>query len=552
MNGSVSSQAMRYASIFGPVGAVGGFISDVLQPLVPLGKWVFMVSLVLTALLLFAVFFWRTFRAQLMPPLVLCAAFLIFSGALMTFHSRETEEKGVLATHFSALEKLQSTLGVMQKDMSDIKASSQKTAESAARIEHSAEKTQQATHSIAQSTEKIAGTLEAMQQSFGNLSKSGGVIENATRPEEHYHNARLYEQRGDYINARRSYNAYFAFKLELLDPHLRYLTFLNVQEGRAGAREVYSGIYEADKRPLIEFLRILTFEAPQRTEMLKAFVATHGDFAPAYYELSREYSVARKGTQSLGDKRAELEALETFKKLAGEGKFLKYFVDKEFAAKWMEDTDTRLNALALLKQAAGGKPVTLISSRSNSGWIITLQLGEMAREIFYRLEGDDEFKSTGLSETVNPATGFKMPNLYFPLKASVKRMKIEVKYTDIGNEARGPYELTFDPDAALYEGQKAALGMTRTSWVSFRDFDGKTLVYFTHLLSYRCALKEVAYGVDTDAAEKIFALPACDPKDPYSVGDGLVYIAVPNGSRFMTVRLTYKDGSKSEPQRFER
>lgn len=552
MSGSISSQVARYASVFGPIGAVGGFISDVLQPLVPLSKWVFGISLVLTALLLFAVFFWRTFRPSLMPPLVLCAAFLVFSGALLAFQSKETEEKGVLATHFKALESLQSSLGVIQKDIADIKVSSLKTAESAARIEQSSQKTEQATQKIAQSTEKIATTLEAMQQSFSNLSKSGGVIENASRPEEHYSNARLFEQRGDYINARRAYNAYFAFKLDLLDPHLRYQTFLNVQEGRAGAREIYSGIYEQDKRPLIEFVRILAFDAPQRTEMLKAFVAAYGDFAPAYYELSREYSAARKGTQSLGDKKSELEALETFKKLNSEGKFLKYFVDKEFAAKWMEDADTRLNALALLKQGAGAKPINLMASRSNSGWLITLQMAEIPREIFYRLDGESEFQSTGLLDTPNPATGFKMPNMYFPLKASVQRMKIEVKYTDIGNELRGPYELTFDPDAALFDSQKQVLAMTKNSWVSFRDFDGKTLVYFTHLLTNRCALKEVAYGVDTDTVVNTFDLPECNPKDPYSVGDGNIYITVPNVSKYMTVRLTFKDGSKSEPQRIER
>ena len=65
---STTSQLTRYASVFGPVGAVGGFISDVLQPLMPLSKWVFGISLVAVVLLLFAVSIWRTFRPQLKPP----------------------------------------------------------------------------------------------------------------------------------------------------------------------------------------------------------------------------------------------------------------------------------------------------------------------------------------------------------------------------------------------------------------------------------------------------------------------------------------------------
>ena len=123
-------------------------------------------------------------------------------------------------------------------------------------------------------------------------------------------------------------------------------------EGRAGAREVYAALYEQDKRPLIEFARILLFDAPQRAQMLKTFIAANPDFAPAYYELSREHSAARKGQQSLGDKKDEAEALATFKKLHEQGKFLKYFIDKELAGQWLEDAETRLKVSSAFKPPA--------------------------------------------------------------------------------------------------------------------------------------------------------------------------------------------------------
>ena len=178
---------------------------------------------------------------------------------------------------------------------------------------------------------------------------------------------------------------------------------------------------------------------------------------------------------------------------------------------------------------------------------------EVPREVFYRLVGtEDEFQSLGQGEYTNPATGLKVPNMFFSLKANTPRTTIQVKYTDIGNEMRGPYDLTFDPDTALFNAQKNTLGMTKNSWISFRDYDGKTLVYFTHLLTARCALREIAYGVNSDATPKTFEMPACNPKDPYSVRSNKIYIEVPGDSRFVTVRLTYADGSKSEPERFER
>jgi hypothetical protein len=293
-------------------------------------------------------------------------------------------------------------------------------------------------------------------------------------------------------------------------------------------------------------------EGPQRLDLLKAFLAAHRDFAPGYYELSREYSAARKGTQSLGDKQAELEALERFKALHAEGKLARYFMDQMAVAEWLDDADRRLKSLAVLKQAGGQVPVTLTAMRSNADWTIMLQLREIPREIFYRLEGEEAFRSTGLMDAVNSATGFKIPNMTFALKASTGKTRIEVKYLDVGNETRGPFALPFDPAAELVAAQKKVLDMTRNSWLSFRDFDGKVLLYFTHLISSRCAIDSLAYGLDSDTTPTVFALEPCNPREPYSVGDAPVYIEVPAATRYASVRLTYKDGTVSETVRIDR
>jgi hypothetical protein len=528
-----------------PVGAVGGFVSDVVQPLAPLSAYVFWLSLVATVCLVVGVLLMRAARPRLLPPLVLAGSFLAFSGILMLFQTRESEAKGVLASKLPFVAELQDSLGLIRKDIAEIKEATRKTSEAVARVEDS-------TKSIAQSNEQIALSLESIKQGFAGLNKAGGIIQSPQKPEEHYHNARLYEQGGDFGNARRSYNAFFAFRLDLLDPHIRYQTFLKIQEGRAGAREIYGAMYEQDKRPLIDFARILLLDSPQRLELLTNFLAANPAFAPGYYELSREYSAARKGTQSLGDKQAELAALERFKALDADGKLVKYFMDQTVAAEWLDDADRRLKSLAVLKQAASQLPVTLSAVRSNTDWMIVLQLKEVPREIFYKLEGDGAFRSTGLTEAVNSATGLKIPNMTFSLRPGIGKTKIEVKYLDVGNEMRGPFPLELDPAAELIAGQKRILGMTKNGWLSFRDFDGKLLLYFTHLVSSRCAIDKVAYGIDSDALPSTFLLQPCNPRDPHNVGDGQLYIEIPANSRYVNVRLTYKDGSTSETVRIDR
>jgi hypothetical protein len=142
--------------------------------------------------------------------------------------------------------------------------------------------------------------------------------------------------------------------------------------------------------------------------------------------------------------------------------------------------------------------------------------------------------------------------MHFMLKPGVGRTKIAVKYTDVGDEMRGPFEMDFDPDMALVSAQKKMLDMTKNSWVAFRDFDGKLLLYFTSLISQRCAISEVAYGIDTPATPSSFPLEPCNAKDPYNVGDGTIHIAIPTNSKYATVKLSYKDGTQSEAVRIER
>jgi len=99
--------------------------------------------------------------------------------------------------------------------------------------------------SIAQTSKQIAGSLEAIKEGFA-VSTSG-----RHHPERAEARAALPQRAplragGDFGNARRSYNALFAYKLDFLDPHLRYQTFLKIQEGRTGAREIYNAMYEQD------------------------------------------------------------------------------------------------------------------------------------------------------------------------------------------------------------------------------------------------------------------------------------------------------------------
>ncbi len=97
---------------------------------------------------------------------------------------------------------------------------------------------------------------------------------------------------------------------------------------------------------------------------------------------------------------------------------------------------------------------------------------------------------------------------------------------------------------------KQILNMTQNSWVSFRDFDGKQLIYFTHLESYTCGIKEVHYSINTEDLDKMWELQPCDSKNPMAVTKDIVYLMMPLGTaKSIAVQVTFVDGTKSEVAR---
>ena len=90
------------------------------------------------------------------------------------------------------------------------------------------------------------------------------------------------------------------------------------------------------------------------------------------------------------------------------------------------------------------------------------------------------------------------------------------------------------------------LEATQASWIGVRRFDGQDLVYFTHLETWKCGLKSIRYGINTDAATKRYAFVACKEGEaapsPISA-DRLPYVSFPLDSiETVTITLTYDDG----------
>ncbi len=88
------------------------------------------------------------------------------------------------------------------------------------------------------------------------------------------------------------------------------------------------------------------------------------------------------------------------------------------------------------------------------------------------------------------------------------------------------------------------LEATKGGWIGVREFNGQDLVYFTHLVSWRCGLYEVLYTINGGEKEA-FPIPECPPDiaNAMAIPEGTdVYISRALGSvDSVTVHLLYDD-----------
>ncbi len=414
------------------------------------------------------------------------------------------------------------------------------------RIEQKTDKTAKA---IADTARQLSGSMEEIRQGFSTLSKQGGIINQPERPEQFYHNARIYELRGDTLNARKSYEQFLAFSLDVIDPYLRYLDLLKAQEGLSGAGASYRILAPKQPGAAYESVAALLLEDRARIQALGQVMERHSTYAPAYYLMSQQYSQKQLGQQSLTNKQQEKQALEAFIKLVQAGSFQKYFIDKEMAKQWQEDAQARLRALSLIDEKPSEPPFSYTAMSSNSGWMIQFNFREAVRKFFYKLEDDADFIDNGISDYIDQRLNAPAAKTYIQLPPTQAATRILVEYEDINNQRIGPFEVAFNPAAELEKSQKKILLQTQNSWVQFGRNHNAAYLYFTHVQSYHCGIQAVHYGLGKAVPDTRWeGLDRhCNLSDPIRMeGDSQLYIKVSPQVDFVSVQLTFKDGTQSD------
>lgn len=532
----------RAAKIAVPIGAVGGFAGDVLSPLGPV---VAQLAIVFGVLCLISGVIWYGIKRRQISvalrdghideneyhvitassrwptvfafTLIATVVLTLFFGAQKVLASDEPE-KGAAASVFPFIARVQEQLLNLQRTADSIKAD----------------------------TGEIKKSLDALTAKLEKLDQGADIIAAPTTPEDHYFNARLFEFRNEAGKARQSYMEYMKSDLPYVDPHLQLSALMKLQDGRASAHEAYA-MFVKNRNPSALLARALLLEKPGRTAALESLAKDFPEYGPVYFFLAKEFT-PESGQQTLENMKAEKAALEKLRALDDRGLFTKYFLDKRLAVIFSAEVQTRLGKFATLSDGYLNAAAKLVVLPTETGWEGVVTLPYDGAELFLKMPGENEFKSTGFTEKVSPSTGKPLPRTQVPL-TGVRKGTIEMKYRDTQGAERGPFKTEFDPIKEFVAFAKKIMPSDPRELAPLRQWKGKKTVSMVQLLMFRAAINNVTVGPDPKHLEKTLELGA--PSSDFKVlevqaDDPRVAQELPAWDKVF-LRVDFADGSTGEP-----
>jgi hypothetical protein len=541
----VAGNAAGPASV---LAAVVSFVTDVLQPLGNYAIWVAGISLLIAILSTLAFIRLRrkpgvdALENPLLGVMVVSIAFTLFFGAWSLIEANGPS-RGYLAANVDPIAQVQAQLLGLQKDVGEIKQTTQQSATvvaSAATVQSSAATAQaQQGQDAAKAATAVAAAATAQAQGFGQLqaafatlSSKGSLSPDPQTPQEWYANARLYQFKGDTANAIKAYEGYLAFKLDYVDPYDEYIALLKATEGIARTRQIVGDMQRASPASLALELALtnLLDAAQDRLPRLTALTVRAPQFAPGFLALAQEYDRALVGSTVTGDLlRKQQDAYAALFKLEEQQGLTRFYIDKALAEKTLTEAHKMQAAYANAGKVIGTSDVQIYRYYNGVQFIIVLTDFNV-RQVLFSIDDPQPKTDTGK----NTAGGQTFVNMNVgPIPLALGDHTFYMQYVDANGTLSKVFSKTVhvDPIAVNFQQQppdfstNTVPGIFSIGVVGTQGFEPYTF----------------SYSLDSDALDK--SLPGV------AVG-ALPVTGLKRGDHVLAIRATAADGKQTPIVKF--
>lgn len=434
MRNSAFKAMGRAAGPVGLIGAVGGFLSDVLLPLANFAPVVFAFSVIATAFAyawLFLVFR-RMGQSKAFDSWAMGTLLAAFSSAMIfglwSILLSVAPPQGFLASTVDPIADIQARLLGIEQSVGAIEQTTGQTA------------TQ-----VVQSATAQAEGFASLEQALANIQSGQQVIiENPVTPQDWYNNARIYQLRGDTGNAIAAYEGFIESSpdLEFVDPFEDYADLLTATQGITQAREIFQDLgnrFPAN-RTIQVILATLLDGTDARIAQLSEITRSHAQFGPAYFYLGQELDrKLREGITSELLQRQQT-AYQTLLGLEQTQQFSMFYVDKVRAQEKVELAQLNFEAYSQASEAFANNVGALITVNSEGALFIVTLTEANVQALYYSIDDPNPSINMGTLDLggtsyINPTVG--------PLKIPIGDHVFYFKYVDQNGVESQVFEETF-------------------------------------------------------------------------------------------------------------
>jgi hypothetical protein len=433
MQRSLVKGLARAAGPVGAVGAIGGFLSDVLLPLANFAPFIFVFSVIATIfsyILLFVVVQRRgqdkAFDSWAMGTLIASFFSAMIFGIWSVFLSIGPE-RGYLADNVEPIADIQARILNIEETVEQIE---QTTGETATQV--------------AQSATAQAEGFASLEQALANIQSGQQVIiESPSTPQDWYNNARIYQLRGDTGNAIKAYEGFIESSpdLEFMDPFEDYVDLINATQGITRGREIFQDLGNRfpTNRAIQVMLATLLDGTDARIARLTEIAGFNPQFGPAFFYLGQELD--RKLRESLTNELLQRQqtAYQTLLGLEQAQQFSVFYVDKLRAQEKLDTAQLNYEAYSQTSDAFGNVGVD-ITVYSEGALFIMIFPEVTGQALYYGIDDPNPSIDNG---TLEIAGNTYLNTTLGPIQVPVGEHVFYFKYVDKNGVESQVYEEAF-------------------------------------------------------------------------------------------------------------
>lgn len=415
---------------FGGIAAIAGFLSDVLAPLAPISQYagIAFILLAVGSLSLYGLLK----NSRLLSAGVLCAFLGIANLGISVFQSYfQLSDTGILGGNIDAVASLQKDVGLISDKLDDI----------ATTVEGVASNTSE----LVAESKKANTTLEQIREGFDVLIQSNDLIANPTSPEEYYVNAVKYMQRGNNAAATEMFLNVFTGSLQPIDAAEEYFNLLKTTKGTNAALLDFEQLIRNTENISLKSVHAANTVVGAPAKLLQLIEQTP-TYAPLYYLYAQALINERELFKTPTTTRAlARDSLEEFKRISERGDSARFFIDKRFLAKWVNNSDSMLKAFSELRNVSPEGSVTIAGQ--DGDWCFSFKFSDVERMILARaaptmnsnfiILGEDT--AEGIQQRIETWRDGSNTQLSLCYQATLDELKQELWFSDDGLEMEFAY-----------------------------------------------------------------------------------------------------------------